>query len=180
MPATNCWRVPSCSPAYQLESITVEAPSAVTLSSHSGKFGADLVNGLDQPVSIQIDVRSDGDLVIEDQGVIELGAGARKRILPTVDTSRSGIHDVELFVTDRNGTALGAATSVQIRAAEVSGIIWLLLAGGALLLFGTIAIRLVREFRARRKTPADQAHAGDDPADRDGVAAVTDEGASER
>ncbi len=139
----------------QLESITVEAPSAVTLSSENGKFGADVVNGLDQPVSVRIGALSDDSLTLKDQEVLHIGAGARKRVLADVATSRSGIHDVELFVTDQAGTPLGATTDLQIRAAQVSGIIWLLLAGGALLLFGTIALRLVRTFRAGRRTASD-------------------------
>ena len=63
--------------------------------------------------------------------------------------NRPGIHQVRLVVTDVEGMPLGDSTGMQIRAAQVSGLIWLLLAGGALLLFGTIAIRLVRRTRGR-------------------------------
>ncbi len=44
----------------QLASVTVDAPDAVTLSSESGNLGADVVNGLDQPVTVRIAVQSDG------------------------------------------------------------------------------------------------------------------------
>jgi hypothetical protein len=139
----------------QLDQVTVEGPpgGAVTLSSASGNFSADLVNGLDQPVTVRVDARSAGTLELEDQGVFELGAKARKRILPRVNASRPGIHQVTLFITDASGQPIGASTSLQVRAAQVSGLIWLILAGGALLLFGTIALRLVRRLRARRTSP---------------------------
>lgn len=131
----------------QLASVVVDAPDAVTLSSQSGQLGADVVNGLDQPVNVRVAVQSDGSLELEDLGTLQLAAGARKRILPNVTVDRPGIHQVRLVVTDVQGEPTGASTSLQIRAAQVSGLIWLLLAGGGLLLFGTIAIRLVRRIR---------------------------------
>ncbi len=68
---------------------------------------------------------------------------------PTVTVSRPGIHQARLIVTDAQGTPTGASKSLQIRAAQVSGLIWLLLAGGGALLFGTIGVRLVRRIRGR-------------------------------
>jgi hypothetical protein len=140
----------------QLASVTVDAPGALTLSSDSGKFGADVVNGLDQPVTVRIAVQSDGSLDLQDLGPLPLSAAARFRILPRVTANRPGIHQVRLVVTDAQGTPLGDSTNLQIRAAQVSGLIWLLLAGGALLLFGTIAIRLVRRIRGRGTATGEQ------------------------
>lgn len=142
--------------ADQLSSVTVDAPDAVTLSGESGKFGADVVNGLDQPVTVRISVQSDGSLELEDQGVLQIGADSRFRIRPLVTANRPGIHQVGLVLTDAQGTPLGAAADMQIRAAQVSGLIWLLLAGGALLLFGTIAVRLVRRSRGRGTAVSEQ------------------------
>lgn len=139
----------------QLSEVTVAAPKAVTLSSESGNLGAEVVNGLDQPVTVEIAVQSDGSLTMEDLGPIPISAGARHRILPSVTATRPGIHQVRLVVTDAQGAALGESASLQIRAAQVSGLIWLLLAAGALLLFGTIAVRLVRRIRGRG-TPASE------------------------
>lgn len=139
----------------QLASITVEAPDAVTLSSENGNLGADVVNGLDQPVTVRVTAAaSDGDLQVQDPEDLQLDPGARKRIRPRITADRPGIHQVRLLVTDTQGQPLGASTSLQIRAAQVSGLIWLLLAGGALLLFGTIAVRLVRRIRSSRQAPA--------------------------
>lgn len=138
--------------AGQLSKITVDAPGKVTLSSASGNFGPELVNGLDQPVTVKIAAESDGDLTMEDLGPIQISAGSRHRILPGVTVDRPGIHQVDLVVTDTKGAALGQSDSMQIRAAEVSGLIWLFIAIGGLLLFGTIAIRLVRRIRDRNRS----------------------------
>lgn len=137
----------------QLASVTVTAPDAVTLASDSGQLGADIVNGLDQPVTVRIAVQANDSLDLEDLGEKQIAADSRLRILPTVTVSRPGIHQVRLVVTDAQGLPTGASKSLQIRAAQVSGLIWLLLAGGAALLFGTIALRLVRRIRGRN-TPA--------------------------
>lgn len=139
----------------QLASVTVDAPDAVTLSSDSGQLGADIVNGLDQPVTVRIAVQSNSSLELEDLGERQIGADSRARILPTVTVSRPGIHQARLVVTDAQGMATGASTTLQIRAAQVSGLIWLLLAGGAALLFGTIGVRLVRRIRGRN-SPASE------------------------
>ena len=140
--------------AAELAEVTVDAPGKGTLSSANGNFGLELVNGLDQPVTVELALESDGDLTMEDLGPIQISAGSKRRILPSVTANRPGIHQVRLVVTDTDGTPLGESDGMRIRAAEVSGLIWLLLGGGALLLFGTIAVRLVRRIRevARRQS----------------------------
>ena len=141
----------------QLATVTVEAPESATLSSETGQFGADVVNGLDQPVTVRITARTDGELDVEEPDeAIQLGAGKRFRIRPDVTAHRPGIHQVRLVVADTAGTPIGSSTTLQIRAAQVSGVIWLLLGGGALLLFSTIAVRLVRRIRARRTADESQ------------------------
>ena len=46
----------------ELDKVTLEVPSGgVTLSSDSGPLGVTLVNGLDQPVSVRVQVATDGD-----------------------------------------------------------------------------------------------------------------------
>lgn len=141
----------------QLGSVTVTAPDKATLSSDTGQLGVDIFNGLDQPVTVRIAVQANGSLDLEDLGPQQIGAGGRTRIKPNVTANRPGIHQVRLVVTDAEGMPTGASTTLQIRAAQVSGLIWLLLAGGAALLFGTIAIRLVRRIRSRGKVASEPA-----------------------
>lgn len=135
----------------QLASIDVVAPPSVTLSSKDGTLGATVVNGLDQPVTVKVEAGTDGSLRVADSEVLTLAPGDRSRLLLDVTASRLGIHQVRLVVTDQDGTPLGGSASLPIRAAQVSAIIWYILVFGAVLLFGTIAVRVVRRVRAHRR-----------------------------
>ncbi|MBD3923981.1 hypothetical protein IEZ26_05050 [Nocardioides cavernae] len=130
--------------------IEIEAPPAVTLSSDSGPLGVTLVNGLDQPVEVQVQVRTDGELTLSGGGVRRLGPGARSVVRFEATTSRAGVHNVRLAVTSLDGVPLGSFDSLPIRAARVSAIIWIVMALGALVLFGMIGYRLPGQIRARR------------------------------
>lgn len=134
----------------QLASITVEAPTAVTLSSDSGPLGASVINGLDQPVSVVVEVIGDDDIQVSGSGVRELAARARASVRFEAVARRAGVHRVDLRVTSPEGVPLGSSTELPIRAAQVSGIIWVVMAAGAALLFGAIGLRLWRQIRARR------------------------------
>lgn len=130
--------------------VEIEAPPAVTLSSDSGPLGVTLVNGLDQPVEVKVQVRTDGELTLSGGGVRRLGPGARSVVRFEATTSRAGVHDVRLAVTSLDGVPLGSVDSLPIRAARVSAIIWIVMALGALVLFGMIGYRLPGQIRARR------------------------------
>ncbi|HEU4335937.1 MAG TPA: DUF6049 family protein, partial [Nocardioides sp.] len=140
--------------------IEIEAPAAVTLSSDSGPLGVTLVNGLDQPVEVRVQVRTDGELTLSGGGVRRLGPGARSVVRFEATTSRAGVHNVLLAVSSLDGVPLGSTDSLPIRAARVSAIIWIVMALGALVLFGMIGYRLPGQIRARR---AELAAADRDP-----------------
>ncbi|NPC41749.1 DUF6049 family protein [Nocardioides sp. zg-1230] len=133
-----------------LGKIDIEAPPAVTLSSDSGPLGVTLVNGLDQPVEVQVQVRTDGELTLSGGGVRRLGPQARSVVRFEATTSRAGVHNVRLAVTSLDGVPLGASDQLPIRAARVSALIWIVMALGALVLFGMIGYRLPGQIRARR------------------------------
>ncbi|WP_299930247.1 DUF6049 family protein [uncultured Nocardioides sp.] len=133
-----------------LAKISIEAPPAVTLSSDSGPLGVTLVNGLDQPVEVQVEVRTDGELTLTGGGVRRLGPQARSVVRFEATTSRAGVHNVRLAVTSLDGVPLGATDQLPIRAARVSALIWIVMALGALVLFGMIGYRLPGQIRARR------------------------------
>jgi len=130
--------------------VEIEAPPAVTLSSDSGPLGVTLVNGLDQPVEVKVQVRTDGELTLSGGGVRRLGPGARSVVRFEATTSRAGVHNVRLAVTSLDGVPLGSFDSLPIRAARVSALIWIVMALGALVLFGMIGYRLPGQIRARR------------------------------
>ena len=132
--------------------VRVEAPPSVTLSSQSGSLGATVVNGLPEPVVVGLEARSDGSLELRDPPLLELAPESRTRVLLNVTAHRLGIHNVRLVVTDRSGRPLGSSVELPIRAAQVSEVIWVIIAGGAAMLFGAIAVRLFRRIRAARRT----------------------------
>jgi hypothetical protein len=132
----------------QLASVRIVAPPRVTLSSASGRFAATLVNELDQPVTVGINAVSDEQMTISGPTTVDIPAGGRTNVLLNARTGQLGIHNVTLVVTDTEGTPLGSSDTVPIRAAQVSAVIWLILGTGVALLFGAIAVRLIRRVRA--------------------------------
>ncbi len=147
-----------------LRTIRIEAPTAVTLSSDSGQLGATLVNGLDQPVSVRVEATTDGELTLSGPGVRTLGPGSRELVRFQAETTQPGVHNVRLAVTTAEGTPLGSFDELPIRASGVSALIWIIMAGAALVLFGAIGFRLPRQVRARREeqATAEAAAEGDD------------------
>lgn len=147
-----------------LAKITVEAPTAVTLSSDAGPFPTTVVNGLDQPVTVQVRATTDGELTVTGDGERELGPQARSVIRYEATADRAGVHSVRLVVTSVDGEPLGSSDLLPVRAARVSALIWIVMALGALVLFGMIGYRLPGQIRQRRAELA-AAEAAAEPAD---------------
>ncbi|MFC4785901.1 DUF6049 family protein [Nocardioides sp. MAHUQ-72] len=132
----------------QVASVRIDAPPAVTLSSRSGRFAATITNGLDEPVTVRIRAITDEPDAIRGPEKVEIGPGGQTTVLLNASFSTLGIHNVTLFVTDSDNRPLGSSDQLPIRSAQVSQIIWLILGAGVALLFGAIAVRLVRRVRA--------------------------------
>lgn len=138
-----------------LGQVRVEAPEGtVTLSSEVGGFPAALVNDLDQPVTVRIEGRTTSPVTLEAPAEIELQPGERTSVVLRARTRQIGLHEVRLLVTSTDGTPLGSTDEVKIRSAQVSWIIWVVVAAGGTLLFGAIGVRLLRRVRAARRDTA--------------------------
>lgn len=130
----------------------VSTPSAVTLSSINGSFPTSIRNRLDEPVTVSLAAESDDkELVISAPAEVEIPARSTQSVLLDARTDTPGVHDVTIRVTDTAGRPLGDSVDLSVRSARVSNAIWLFLVGGIGLLFGTIAVRLVRRVRAARR-----------------------------
>lgn len=138
----------------QLAKVRIEAPTGVTLSSDNGPFPATLVNGLDQPVTVQVVATTDGEMTVSGDTIRELSPRARSVIRFEASTQQAGIHQVRLAVAAVDGVPLGSVDELPIRAARVSALIWIVMGLGALVLFGMIGYRLPRQVRARRAEQA--------------------------
>ena len=134
-----------------LSRIRVTTPPGVTLSSATGRLPATIVNDLDQPVTVRLDATSDIPMSLSVPDEIQVAAGGRQGVLLEATTRQQGIHNVSLLVTSVDGTPLGGRADLPIRSSQVSGVIWLIMGSGAALLFGAIALRLVRRLRASRR-----------------------------
>jgi hypothetical protein len=134
----------------QLSSIRVEGPAGVTLSGSAGRFAATIVNGLREPVTVEIRPITDTGIKIAAPRSVQVSASSRMTVLLNARQAQAGVHTVALQLVDSQGVHIGSPTYVPIRAAQVSNIIWLFLGVGGALLFGAIAVRLVRRVRAAR------------------------------
>ncbi|GAB2867809.1 DUF6049 family protein [Nocardioides pacificus] len=131
-------------------SVRIEAPTSVTLSSESGRFSVTLLNDLDQPVVVRIEAVTASPLSIRAPSEIRLEPDSSRTVLLQANSEQIGVHSVTLEVTDLSGQRLGSSDTLPLRTAQVSEIIWVIMGIGAGLLFGAIALRLVRRLRRSR------------------------------
>ncbi|WP_248579638.1 DUF6049 family protein [Nocardioides sp. InS609-2] len=138
-----------------LGKVTIDGPSKVTLSSDQGNLGATISNELTEAVTVRVVALTDGGIQLEGPETITLAPLSRRRILLDATATRQGIHTVTLRVTDVEGEPLGSATTFSVRTAQVSQVIWLIMAAGAVMLFGAIGVRLVRRLRGLPDQPGE-------------------------
>ncbi|MBZ5735571.1 hypothetical protein K8Z61_13825 [Nocardioides sp. TRM66260-LWL] len=137
-----------------LDRVRISAPRGVTLSSATGRFSASVVNGLPVPVEVRIVAQSSAPLRISTPAPLRLPARGRATVLLDAVSDQAGVHNASLLLADRDDRPLGGRVAVPVRSAQVSMVIWLFLAVGLTLLFGTVALRTVRRLRARRRGAA--------------------------
>lgn len=135
-----------------LSSITITGPLAATLSGETGTIGTTVTNGLGVPVTVNVEVDSSADLAVEVPNPIAIPPDSRRRLLLQTTAGREGVQSLTLRVADAEGRPLGGEATVQVRASEVGGLLWLIMGTGAVVLFGAIAVRLFRRGLARRAT----------------------------
>lgn len=127
-------------------------PTSVVLSSDTGSFNVTLVNGMDEPVEVQVRAQGSDEVTVAPSKAVRLQPGDRSTQLMEATSSKLGQHDVVLRLTTPDGTPIGPEEVVPVRANQVSRVIWVVIAIGAALLFGTILRRLVRRVRDWRRT----------------------------
>ncbi len=135
----------------RLRAVRIDAPKAVILSSGSGRFAATITNSLDQAVSVRVRAVADPPLeVAVPSQTIDIGPDSRTTVLLNASSEAVGIRNVTLLLTDVDDVPLGSSDDLPIRSNRVSNVIWLIIGTGIALLFGAIAVRLVRRVRAAR------------------------------
>lgn len=138
-----------------LDDVAVFGTEFVTLSGGSGTLTVTLVNDLEQPVTLGVEVRSREDVRAESPEPVELGPGQRATLrLPIV--SEEGVHDVDLQPVTSAGNAVGEPFSFVLRTSQVGRLVWFVMAGGALV-FAVTLLRRVRQRLRERDRPAENA-----------------------
>ncbi len=137
----------------QMQAVRIEGPRFVMMSSEQGPIPVTLINGLDQPVRVGVEVqtRSSG-LKVSRVEPRTLGPGKRTAIRLQARSDDIGVHAVTLVATDADGNPIGSLTQFSVRTSRVSTVIWVIMAIGGILLFLAIAIRLFRRIRRRKST----------------------------
>lgn len=139
-----------------LSQVHIDPPTAVTLSSASGRFSVTVANDMPQPVSVGLRAISDDRITIDGPDSLEIAAGDTASVLLTADAHSNGVHQIRLELVDSQGHVFGQPVHFPVRASQVSGTIWLFVGVGVGLLFLAIAVRLVRRIRpSHRATHAE-------------------------
>ncbi|MGD9959883.1 DUF6049 family protein [Nocardioides sp.] len=129
--------------------VHISAPESVTLSGASGPVRVDLRNDLEQTVTLRIEPIADQYISIRTPGKIKLEGGTSTSVRLRVRSTQLGLHQVRLALVDDDGTRLGPGADLPIRSNQSGRVIWVIIAAGMALLFGAIALRLVRRFTGR-------------------------------
>ncbi|HSE70615.1 MAG TPA: DUF6049 family protein, partial [Nocardioidaceae bacterium] len=150
-PAVNAVRRTSEQVHGALDRIRIEGPPSVTMSSAEGSFQVTVVNDLEEPVTVGIRANTGSpDLVIPDTDPVELGPRQRATVRLSATATNIGVRSVILVPTTVDGKPVGNSTKFSVRSSQVGLVIWIIMGAGAIVLFGAIALRIVRRVRAAR------------------------------
>jgi hypothetical protein len=130
-------------------------PNAVSLSNGTGEFPVIVVNSLDQPVRVRLEMSTANDLRLRVASIpaTTLPADERSTLEVLADTHTHGLVEVRAVLEDGTGAALGAPLSFAVHSNSYDGIGWVIIVTAGVLLFGATAVRLVRRIHghARRE-----------------------------
>ncbi len=138
-----------------LSRISLTTLRSVTLTGDTGKFPLTIHNGLDVPVTVAVSADPGGYLSVELPGPVTVNPGERFPLRPVAKTERIGAHNLALTLTNSEGEPIDEPIDLPVRSNQVSLIIWLVMIGGAVILFGVGGFRFLR--RQRRKREAEWA-----------------------
>jgi hypothetical protein len=125
----------------------------VTLSSEDGDFIVTLANGLQERIRVGLDATVSGPgLQLTTPGAVTLEPNERRSVRIGVRSGGLGIHRVLLQPTTDTGLPVGDPATLNVRSSSVGLVLWVIMAGGSVVLFGAIAVRIVRRVRRRRAT----------------------------
>ena len=130
----------------QLSQVSLHVAPTVTLSSNTGAFPVNVVNHLDVPVTVRLDVASANPdrMSIEPVTTQRIEAGETEILRVTAEAAANGRVRVDLQLATVDGTPLGSARHTIVNATEYGVIGWFVIGGAALLFAAGLAVRTVR------------------------------------
>lgn len=135
-----------------LSRVSIRGPDFVTMSSERGTIQVTLVNGLDQPITVGLAADASGaPLTLTLPDPVDLPPGGRQAMDIEADVLDIGVHQVTLQPVSETGRPLGEVSTLSVRSSQVGLILWVIMAVGAVTLFGAITVRTIRRVRAARR-----------------------------
>ena len=134
----------------QMERVQVTGTDFVTLSGGSGSLTVTLVNGLEQPITVGLDARTDSPRVkVETPEPVSMQPGQRTTLRLRV-TSGVGVHDVTISPVTIDGDETGTPLTFSLRTSQVGRLIWYIIIAGGTLLAVMIVRRIVLRITSQR------------------------------
>lgn len=141
----------------KVNSVAVESSELVTMSSQSGSFQVTVVNELEEPVTVGVETETDSDAIeVRSPDLVSIGSGQRASVRLSVTATGTGVHEVRVRPTTREGVPVGRASTVALRSSQVGFVIWVIMGVGAVVFVAAIAARVVRRVRRRRASAPGQ------------------------
>jgi hypothetical protein len=138
----------------QIGSVHIASTGTVTLSSSRGRFPLTVQNGLDEAVTIQVDLRprNPARLRMSDVPAVSIPAGQLATVNVEAQAGSNGTFLVDVRLTTASGAIVGAPLTLTLRATEYDTVAWIVIMVAAGLLFLASATRIVRRvLRARAR-----------------------------
>ena len=136
-----------------LDQVAVRSPTFVTLSSEDGDFVVTLANGLEERIRVGLRASVSGPgLQLTTPDTVTLEPNERRSVKIGVRSTGLGIHRVVLQPMTETGQPVGTPATLSVRSSSVGMVLWLIMAGGSVVLFGAIAVRIAHRVRRRRAT----------------------------
>ena len=139
--------------ARDLARITVEGPTAVTLSSSQGSFPITISNNTDHPVRLGVQIESSNPgLGVPDAESVDVGAGERHTLTVAIDMSRQSSATLTARMITPDGVAFGDSAVFNVRSSRVGAALWVAIGLAA----AFVVVALVRRFRGSKRDHAER------------------------
>src|SRR5690606_2310375 len=131
----------------QAARVTVTVPDSVTLSGNTGVFPLTVINDLDEPVNVALEIKSANvdRLRIEPVAVREVPAGERVYIDVTAQAAANGKVPIDVQLIAADGSPIGPSRQTVVNATDYGTIGWVIVAVAGVLFAGAIVRKALRD-----------------------------------